>query len=596
MWQLLSGPAWETLAILAAVLVMLVSNKVRIDLIGAFILLALGLTGLVEEKHLFEGFSSKAVIVIACMLALGEGLVRSGVTDWLALWIARMGGQSEKKLLLLLMLVAGVFSSFISDIVVVAIFLPVVLNMERRLGIPASRLLMPLAIASMLGGLISMVGSSSNIVANQILMSMEKTSLGLFDIAPLGLLLLAAGIVFFLLFGHVFLPKKNGQSAKLSDLIGVHDYVMELKVKEDSAWIDKRLRDIHFFQESGLKVVRMIRGRGAYFPRPDSILRKHDILLVQGHRDTLLKLRCTPQFSLHRHARLAHERNGVAVAAEAIVREGSHLVGQSIRDLRYPRRHGVTILALWRNGKVISRRVSDTPLRVGDMLLLQGPRDKMQELWEHEGLLPISQRSHVPRSRQKGPLALLILVGSLLLAAFGVIPLAQASLLGVAAMVVTQILRVNEVYKAIEWPILVFVAAMIPLGEAMRQTGIIDLLANQIVTLFGQWGPYAVLAACFWLAAIVTQILSNTATALLLTPVVIGAAHVLGVSPLPFVVSVIAAVSASPFTYVSHKVFLVVMGPGGYKYTDYVKIGLPLTLLFFVLTMLAVPVLWPFTE
>ncbi|HEU4963303.1 MAG TPA: SLC13 family permease [Bacilli bacterium] len=594
MWHLLSIPAWETLAILAAVLLMLVSNKVRIDLIGVFLLLALGVLGLADEKHLFDGFASKAVVVIACMLALGEGLVRSGVTDWLALWIARFGGKSERKLLFLLMLVAGVFSSFISDIVVVAIFLPVVLNMERRLGIPASRLLMPLAIASMLGGLISMVGSSSNIVANQVLFSMEKTSLSLFSVAPVGLALLVAGVLYFALFGRWVLPKQKGTSATLKDEIGVHEYLFELKVNEESSWVGKKLRHIDFFAETGLKVVRVLRGKSAHFPRSDSILRERDVLLVQGHRDALLKLRCTPQFSLHRHIRQAHAQTGVAVAAEAIVRDDSHLVGQTIGDLRFPSRRRVAIVALWRNGRVVGKRLSDIRLRGGDMLLLQGAREPMQALREEEGLLVISQRAHVPRSRQKGPLALLILLGTLLAAGCGWLPLQQASLLGVALMVLTQILRVNEVYKAIEWPILLFVAAMIPLGEALRETGVIELVSQQLVDLFGHWGPYAVLAACFWLAALVTQILSNTATALLLTPVVIGAAHVLGVSPLPFVVAVIAAVSGSPITYVSHKVFLVVMGPGGYKYSDFVKVGLPLTLMFFALTMGLVPWLWPF--
>ena len=590
----LQTEAWVTLGILLITLILLVTNKVRIDLIGLFILLALGIGGLVKEEELFAGFGSEAVIVIAAMLAIGEAMVRTGVADAIAAWLTRIGGQTERRLILVTMLLAGLFSSFISDLAIVAIFLPVVLGFEQRVKVPASRLLLPLALASTLGGLISMIGSSSNIVANQVLIEFGIESLSLFSIAPLGHSLLNVGTVFVWLFRRFLLPKNA--AVRLDDklMVGVQEYLTELRINEGSSWADHKVRDIAFFKDYGINVVRILRKRPIGFIKADTILRQGDILLVEARRDDLLKLQSTADFSVLPHVERVTEGAGVVQVGEALIRQGSELVGRTLQEVRLRERYDVAVLAVWRDGHALTQRLATTELHSGDMLLLQGSGEQMSDLAEEEGLLMISQKSHRPHTRKKGPYAVGILVLMLLLTALNILPITVSSILGVGLLIVLQILTMNQIYRAIEWHILVFIAAMIPLATAMKETGLIDLMSQGIVALVGNLGPYALLAVTFWLAGLTTQVLSNTATALLLAPVVIGAAQTMGVNPVPFVVGIIAAVSASPITYVSHKVYLVIMAPGGYKFRDYLKFGIPLTLVSFLVTMLIVPLLWPF--
>jgi di/tricarboxylate transporter len=594
MWLFHALPVkgWETLAILIVVLVMLISNKVRIDLIALFIFLALGVPDIVDEKDLFTGFGSEAVIVIAAMLAIGEALVRSGVTDAIFSRITRFAGKTENRLLPTLMIVGGLLSSFISDLAIVSIFLPVLIGFEKRLHVSAQRLLMPFAIASMLGGMITMVGGATNIVANQMVVQAGLPRLPLFAIAPLGASLLVIGVLAMWLLSRFLLPNRAGQGVKTA--VGVHEYLTELQILNTSSWVGKPLKDISFFKESGLNIIRILRADPVRFPRASTVLRTGDVLLVQAHSDDLLKLRSTNDFSVQPEVHKSLESADIAMAGEVIVRQGSEFVGRTLVELRFRERFEVTVVALWRNGQAIRQRIATIPLKTGDMLLLQGPSDKLEEIGDDQGLMLISKKSHVPKVREKGTLAVCIVALIFTLAALQVIPMELAGILGVVLVVIARIISLNQVFRAVEWPILLFVSAMFALGTAMKNTGIIDLVSSALVHVVGPYGPYALLLVCFWMAALVTQVLSNTATTLLLTPVMITAATALHVNPIPFVVTVIVGVTASPLTFVSHKVFLLIMGPGGYRYFDYLRFGLPLTLLFFAVTMCLVPMIWPF--
>ncbi|WAH41908.1 SLC13 family permease [Alicyclobacillus fastidiosus] len=584
---------WETLGILLVVMIMLVSNRVRVDFIGVFILLALGITGVVSDKDLYSGFGNEAIIVIATMLALGQALIRSGITDTLSIWITRVAGRSERRLLSLLMLVGGLMSSIISDLAFVSIFLPVVLGFERHLKIRISRILLPLAITSMMGGLMTMVGSASSIVANQLLAKAHIHPLPLFSIFPVGLCLMATAMLVILTIGRFLLPNTEATSSRGS--IGIDEYLTELHILPGSDWDGRELRDIRFFREHGINVVRVLRDDPVQFPQADTVLRAGDILLVQAHRDELLKIDDTRDFSVQSDVHESLEDTPVGLVAEALVRQGSDFANRTLEELDFRHRYEVAVLALWRNGQTITQRLAHVAMQPGDMLLLQGHKDNIRSLSEDEGLLMLSAESHTPRVRRKGILSLLILALTFALAAFNILPIDIAGLLGLGLMVILQILSFEQVYRSMEWHILVFVAAMIPLGQAMAQTGILGFLSDEIARMVGHFGPYALLAVCFAITALLTQVMSNTPTTLLLTPVMVKTATSLHYSPLPFVVTVIVAVTASPITYISHKVFLVIMEPGGYRYQDYARLGVPLTVCFFVITLLLVPVIWPFS-
>ncbi|MGZ6550779.1 MAG: SLC13 family permease, partial [Tumebacillaceae bacterium] len=454
------------------------------------------------------------------------------------------------------------------------------------------RLLMPFAIASMLGGMITMVGGATNIVANQMVAQAGLTRLPLFAIAPLGATLLVVGVLAMWLLSRFLLPNREAQGVKTT--VGVNEYLTELLIPANSTWVGKRLKDISFFKESGLNIIRVLRSYPVLFPSANTTLRPRDVLLVQAHSDDLLKLRSTGDYSVQSGVHKSLETDQIAMAGEVIVRQGSEFVGRTLLQLKFRERFDVTVVAMWRDGQPIRQRLASIPLKTGDMLLVQGPREKLEEIGDEQGLMLISQKSHVPKARQKGLLAVAILVLIFTLAAAKVIPMELAGILGVTLVVLTRIISLNQVFRAIEWPILLFVSAMFALGTAMKNTGIIDLVSSGLVHVVGPYGPYALLIVCFWLSALVTQVLSNTATTLLLTPVMITAATALHVNPIPFVVTVIVGVTASPLTYVSHKVFLLIMGPGGYRYFDYLRFGLPLTVLFFGVTIGLVPKLFPF--
>ncbi|ARU61313.1 hypothetical protein CBW65_10125 [Tumebacillus avium] len=589
----LTPGAWQTLSILLIVLILLVSNKVRIDVIGIFILLALGLGGLVKEKDLWAGFGSEAVIVIAAMLAIGEALVRTGIADRLAVWMTRIGGRTEHRLMPVMMILVGLLSSFISDLAIVAVFLPVVLGFEQRYKIPASRMLLPLALSSTLG-LFTIVGSSSIIVANHALIEAGQPSLSLFSVAPLGIALLTLGTLYVVLCRRWVLPTVTGETEQSRPMIGVPEYLTELLVTETSAWHGQKLKDISFLKENGLNILRILREDSVYRVRAATVLHRGDILLVTASRDDLLKLRSTPDVSVQKEVHRSMEETDIHLAGEVIVRSGSDFVGRTLQQLRFREKFDVTVVAIYRDGHAISRSLATTRLRVGDMLLLQGSRDSMQELSEDTGLIMISQTSHNPQTRKKGPLALIVLALMLLLSATETLPISISAVLAVGLLVLFQIMSMNSVYRSVEWHILVFVAAMIPLSTAMKETGLIDLMSQSIINGVGGLGPYALLAVTFWLGALITQVLSNTATALLLAPVIISTATAMGVSPIPLIFGLITGVNAAPLTYIAHKVYLVVMAPGGYRFRDYIKFGVPMTLITFAVTMLLVPLVWPF--
>ncbi|GMA63622.1 SLC13 family permease [Alicyclobacillus fastidiosus] len=404
---------------------------------------------------------------------------------------------------------------------------------------------------------------------------------------------MATAMLVILTIGRFLLPNTEATSSRGS--IGIDEYLTELHILPGSDWDGRELRDIRFFREHGINVVRVLRDDPVQFPQADTVLRAGDILLVQAHRDELLKIDDTRDFSVQSDVHESLEDTPVGLVAEALVRQGSDFANRTLEELDFRHRYEVAVLALWRNGQTITQRLAHVAMQPGDMLLLQGHKDNIRSLSEDEGLLMLSAESHTPRVRRKGILSLLILALTFALAAFNILPIDIAGLLGLGLMVILQILSFEQVYRSMEWHILVFVAAMIPLGQAMAQTGILGFLSDEIARMVGHFGPYALLAVCFAITALLTQVMSNTPTTLLLTPVMVKTATSLHYSPLPFVVTVIVAVTASPITYISHKVFLVIMEPGGYRYQDYARLGVPLTVCFFVITLLLVPVIWPFS-
>ncbi|WP_202899980.1 SLC13 family permease [Sulfobacillus thermosulfidooxidans] len=585
------------LGIFLLAMALLASNRVRIDLIGLIVLLSLGLTDSLPPSILFSGFSSEAVILIAGMLALGEGLVASGVTDWLARFLQRIGGSGEGRLSTVLMITAALPSAFISDVGLVGMFIPVVKALHQRIQVPVQKLLMPLAVAATLGGLLTMVGSAGNIIGNQALKTAGYAPISIFGITPLGVAFLLVGIGFMVSLGRFLIPKRS-ETPLIDNADSLRQYMSEVKLLADSPLIGKTLDTIKVFTEKGLTVTRIVRHGRVMPAHSQSRLQADDILLVLGDVDRLLNSddQKWGMVLAADHPTESQEPSEVVVA-ELLLGHRAPWVGRTVIQLHLRHRYGITVLGLYRDGELVYQRLSDIRLRVGDILLVQGSPENLAALQNLHGIISLNEPiQRVPTRRYGLWLAPAILLGSLLLAALNIIDIKLAIVLGIVLMAITGILQISDAYRAIEWRIVVFVAGMIPLGTALIRTGITQKMVSALTVVNHILGNHHtwMIAMLFLIAAMLTQVLSNIATVLVLAPVAAGLARPLHVLPDPLVMAVMVAVSASPLTPLANKVDLLIMGPGGFKYGDFLRLGIPLTVLFAAVATWLIPIFFPF--
>ena len=592
---------WLALGILGLMIGMLVSNRVRLDVVGLVVLALVAIFHLVPTSDLFEGFSSYAAVVVAAMFALGEGLRQSGATDLMSSFFEQVGRRGEKPLTTALLALPPIPSAFISDVGLMGIFLPTVARLRQRLRVPVQRLLLPLAVAIALGGLLTMVGSAGNIIGNATLSGAGIRPLGLFAITPLGALLVVVGVVFMQFWGVGRLGRVvggGGDTEFFSDPSQVKAYLTEVAVTPDSPLIGQPLCDIAYFREHALRVVRIFRvGETVLDPGPHDTLRAGDRLLVQGSEAAVLALADSQGL----HPTGVPGGPGQLGAAgrmrvvEAVVPPRSMLVGRTLRETRFRARYGLTVLGVMRQGVTQSSILPDLRLQAGDVLLVQGDADSLVRADLGHDLLVLSEAERRPASRRRAFLAVGIVAAALAVAATNLLPLQAAAATGILLMVLSGILSIEQAYRAIDWRIIVLIGGISPLSLALTRDGITAAAAHLLVTWVGPLGHLALLGVFFWLAAVLTQVVSNVAAALVLAPLAVSIAGAQHLSPYPLVVAMVVALSAAPLTPLANKVFLMAMGPGGYRYQDFFRIGLPLTLLMFTLVLLLVPVLFPFS-
>ncbi|MCY0884446.1 MAG: SLC13 family permease [Firmicutes bacterium] len=586
------------LGLLALTMVLLASNRVRIDLVGLLVLVLAGLSGLVPASRLYAGFSSEAVVLIGAMLAVGEGLRRSGVTDALARWLEGLGRRRPHLLRLALLALPPLPSAFISDVGLMAILLPTAMRLREGLDLPPGRTLMPLAIAIALGGLLTMVGSAGNILANAALGAAGLPQIGLFAITPLGLLLTILGLGFLLLAGQRWLPA-GATGEFVSDYGAVKEFLSEIRVLPGSPLAGRPLAAVPYFRQHHVTIVRILRGdHTVVAPGGDTVLQAGDRLLVHGSREAVLTLTDSQGLEAVRDRDPATRRlrEGEAQVVEAVVPSGSRLTGRTLRAFDFRTRYGATVLAIYRQGSTLTRTLGDIRLQAGDILLLEGPPAAIRRLDLERVLVVLGPAPHAEAvPAWKGGLAVALLAVLLGAAAAGLLPVTLAATLVVTGMVLAGIVSLGQIYRAVDWRILLLVGGLTPLGTALVDSGLTARAVHALVAALSPYGPLAVTAAFFWLAALLTQVISNVATALVLSPVAIGVARLNHWSPDPLLMAMVVALSAAPLTPLANKVFLMTMTPGGYRYADYLRVGLPLTLLVFAASLWLIPVFFPFS-
>ncbi len=781
--NLLTTPIVLTLSILLGAVVLFITERIRVDLVALLVLGSLAITGLVSPAEAVSGFSNPAVITVWAVFILSGGLSRTGVANIVGRQVLRLGGKGEARLLVVIMLTAAVMSAFMNNVGVAALLLPVVMNISRRTGHARSRLLMPLAFGSLLGGLSTLIGTPPNILASNALVEFDLPAFGLFDFAPVGVVATLAGIAYMVLIGRRLLPSRdpsqpyhrqrgetlgqmyelrelicavhlapdselvgktlaasrlgsalslsvfgiirNGQSrlappadmtlqagdqllivgkldrlreigswqhleietgnVSVGDLASEEVVIAEVRLAEnsqlvgeslqqtsfrrqfkanvlaiwrdqaplrtniqniafnlgDSLLIQARQDQIDLIRESpdfdvsetshlqdyrleerlltitipeasslvggtlaesrlgdafDLNVLGIRRGASSHLiPEPDTLLEAGDQLLVIGRKENVRLLQSLQdlQFDYDSLPDFKELENEEVALIEAVLSPHTTLVGKSLRELHFREKYGLSVLALWREGQAFHTNLRDIPLKFGDALLLYGPRERINVLGSEPDFLLLAEEAQETPRLGKAPLAGLIMLGVVVPVLFGVIPISIAAVVGATLMVLTGCLTMDEAYRYIEWQAVFLIAGMLPLGIAMEQTGAARLVAEAMVTAVGGLGALPLIAGLFVLTSVASQVMPNPVVTVLMAPIAINSALDLDLSARALMMVVALSASASFLSPVGHPANVLIMGPGGYRFTDYVKVGFPLTVVILIIALTVLPVFWP---
>ncbi|HDT5651025.1 TPA: SLC13 family permease [Klebsiella pneumoniae subsp. pneumoniae] len=610
----MNGELIWVLSLLAIAVVLFATGKVRMDAIALMVIVAFVLSGTLTLNEAFSGFSDPNVILIAALFIIGDGLVRTGVATKMGAWLVSVAGNSETKMLIYLMLTVAGLGAFMSSTGVVAIFIPVVLSVSARMNTSPSRLMMPLSFAGLISGMMTLVATPPNLVVNSELLREGLHGFSFFSVTPIGLVVLILGIVYMLAV-RFMLKTDNGDSARdgrkrssFRDLIREYHLTgraRRLAIRPGSPMIGQRLDDLKLRERYCANVIGVERWRR--FRRVIvnvngvSEFRARDVLLIDmSASDVDLRQFCGEQMlepMVLRGEYFADQALDVGMAEVALIPD-SEMMGKTVREIAFRTRFGLNIVGMKRDGKAMDGSVVDEPLQLGDILLVVGN-------WRQIALLAKRGRDFVvlnmpvevddaSPAHSQAPHAIFCLVLMVALMLTDEIPNPIAAIIACLLMGKFRCINAESAYKAIHWPSIILIVGMMPFALALQKTGGVDLVVKGLMDVAGGEGPYLMLGCLFVMCAAIGLFISNTATAVLMAPIALAAAKSMGVSPYPFAMVVAMAASAAFMTPVSSPVNTLVLGPGKYSFSDFVKIGVPFTILVMVVCVLLIPVLFPF--
>lgn len=581
-----------------------VKEWISAELIAMGALLACVLAGVLSmtsgaSNNALSVFSNPAPITVACMFVLSAALERTGVIDKLGIWFEKLVGTSPLKMLACLILIVAVLSGFVNNTPVVVVFMPIILGICRKQDFKASKYLIPLSYAAIAGGTMTIIGTSTNLIASGIAHDKGMAPFTMFEIMPLGLVFVAVTFVYLMTIGRKLLPDRITLAA-LIDSSESREFITHAFVKSDSPLIGVGYVDTEIGKLKKVRVLEVLRdGRRVRSPLPEVTFEEGDEIVFKGNLAAVMGVSHTEGIDFRGNEKLGlgGMRTESAVLMEGILGPDSSLTGKSLKQLNFRQKFGVLILAVHRRGRNLRERFEDEKLEFGDTLLVQGPGQKMRRLFEEKDFINLSEPQVQEERNSKSPIAIgaiaiFMLVGALSAPLGFDIPVVQTALFCALLVMVTGCINPQEAYEAIEWKVVFMIFGMLGVGLAMTESGLAQLIGSSVEGL--QDNPQLVLCLVYLVAAVMTELISNNAVAALLTPIAISVALGMGVDPRPFVVAVMFGSSASFSTPIGYQTNTFVYGAGGYKFGDFFKAGFPLAVIMWLLASYLIPLLWPF--
>jgi di/tricarboxylate transporter len=591
------GQMWNyevivTVAVTVMVFIGFIRERQPVDITALLGVAVLLIAGVLSTTDMMAVFTNSAPLTIAAMFIISAALERTGVIARLGDLVIRMAGRSWLQAACVIIFPVMGMSAFMNNTPVVVILTPVVMSVARAIKVPASKLLIILSFASILGGTTTLLGTSTNILVDGVAGQYGMERFGIFEITPVGLAMAAVGALYMLTVGRWLLPERVSHQEMVGDKPVKH-FLADLVVPPDSPFIGMKLSEMRITAQAGTRLVDLVRdGYSLASSMSKARLQEGDRVILETEMENLIDLRKSGELSFT-ETELATVSSSESQIIEAIVGPEAKIIGRTVSDLDLQQRFNVYVLAVHRHKKKLTRNFEHLRLQVGDTLLLEGKAASLKKLYQSRQFVNISVPHPRPYLREKAPIAVLAILGVMLLAALNVMPIVALAIIAATVVVATGCLKAEEAYDSIQWPLLVLIYAMLAIADTLAETGAVSLLAAQMGEALGPYSPLIALSLIYLLTNAVTEIMSNNAAAIMLTPVAIGVAQSMGVDPRPFVVAVMLAGSCSFATPIGYQTNTFVYQAGGYRFTDFCKVGLPLNLLLWLTATFMIPQIWP---
>ncbi|WKZ67010.1 MAG: SLC13 family permease [Flavobacteriales bacterium] len=598
----MSPQEWIVLVILAVALVLFITDRVGVDLVALLIVGALAITGVLTPKEALAGFSDQATLTVAFLFVLSAALLRTGAVSTLGPRLSGHFRESPAIGVLLLMLVVGLVSAFMNNTPIVALLIPVVVQIAQTSGQAPSKLLIPLSYATILGGTTTLLGTSTNFVVSGVMTDSGMPALGMFDQTPMGLVFLAAGVLYMAVIGRRLLPDRRA-SKDLGEQFGIRGYVTEIELLPGAPAVGQRIMDSALVKELEMDIIEIRRDDSRFtLPAGDMVLEVGDVLKVRCDVARIRALKDRAHIGMQPSLRVANDdlRSRGTALVELVITSSSDLEGKTLREADLIRTYRAVPLAVRHREELVHEQLYETVLRSGDVVLAEVRSHYVQRLKRMESesdspfVILAEQEGLAEFQRGRFILTGAILLAVVLAASMELLPVVLAALLGLIALVVSRTLSMKEVYDAIEWKIYFLMAGSLSLGLAMQKSGLAARIADGLVMGLHDLGPVAILSGIYLLTSLLTEVMSNTATAAVITPIAIATATALGLSPTPFIMAVLFGASASFMTPIGYQTNTMIYGAGQYKARDFMRVGAPMQLLLWVLATVLIPHIYPF--